>query len=582
LPKGANRFRTWRWAINAEHDGKSTPVHFSGHQSDFETKDALSKNLRLSVDTHGRLLCHENIQHAIVTAIDVAPDNSFFAVRGFASLPGNTTPQFALSSSNRLWTPEHLDYDYTTSAFTARFSLSASTSTGEVIPLPADGWSLRLLGKRKTPTRSMWVPVATTRTSDIAGRYLEWFENNRCAFRFTITTRARALWVNTRPPLGPAFGRRKQRELQESIPNLLRSPLRDAVLFSSYNGKSASDSPLELYRELQRRNMDMELIWAVSDYRSEVPSGSRTVLVNSVEYYEHLHTSKFLVNNNNFPHYYSKHPDQVYLQTWHGTPLKRIGNDVPAANLSLSYRALMQREATAWNFLLAQNEFAAETLPRAFGFHRDVLTLGYPRNDRLKKPSPGIGDAVRHRVGVRPDQRVVLYAPTWRDNARAASGEYAFVNYLDLNTISTAFGHDAVLLVRGHSNTRGLSNAGGRPNIIDVSNYPDVTELMLISDALVTDYSSIMFDFIVTGRPILFLVPDIEQYAGTTRGFYFDFAESAPGPLHSTTGEVLRSLDSLNRIAAAYRLRYEAFQRRFAPYDDGGATARVVDAVWGA
>jgi CDP-glycerol glycerophosphotransferase len=304
-------------------------------------------------------------------------------------------------------------------------------------------------------------------------------------------------------------------------------------------------------------------------------------LVNSPEYYDYLHTSRFLVNNNNFPFYYSKHPEQIYLQTWHGTPLKRIGNDVPSANLSLSYRALMQREARAWDYLLAQNQFAADVLPRAFGYVGEVLTLGYPRNDVLAQAPAEVTEAVRRKIGVQPDQRVVLYAPTWRDNAQSASGRYAFVNHLDLNKVSEAFGDHTVLLVRGHSNTPGLTGSSGRVNIIDVSSYPDVSEVMLISDVLVTDYSSIMFDFAVTDRPILFLVPDLERYSGTIRGFYLDFKEVAPGPLHSTTDDILRSLSAIDRIKAAYRLRYEAFQQRFVPLDDGTAAGRVVEAVWG-
>ncbi|MDN5760501.1 MAG: CDP-glycerol glycerophosphotransferase family protein, partial [Tomitella sp.] len=539
------------------------PVHFSGSQAELETDEALSGHLRLSVDGKGRLRCEENVRHAVVTALDVADDCSSFTVHGLAATPGGRSPHLALGGTSGMWSPEALIYDPRTSRFAATFSPLEARWSKQDVPRASDGWSLRLLTEAGSLSRSIWVPVATTRIADVEQQYLAWHENERSAFRFTVTAGARALWVNTRPPLGEAFGRYPQRRLQEQIPALLRSPLRNVVLFSSYNGKSASDSPLEIHRELRRRGVDADLVWSVSDHAAEAPSDARSVLVGTHEYYECLHTSRYLVNNNNFPYYFEKHPDQTYLQTWHGTPLKRIGNDVPSANLSLSYRALMRREAAAWDFLLAQNSFAADALPAAFGYDGEVLSLGYPRNDILAGSSAELVDSVRQRVGVRPGQQVVLYAPTWRDTVKTSSGRYAFVNYLKLDEVSAALGDDTVLLVRGHSNTQGMAAGTTPANIVDVSTYPNVAELMLISDALVTDYSSIMFDFAVTGRPMVFLVPDIEEYAGTTRGFYLDFREIAPGPMHATTDEVLGSLSAPDRLGRDYHDRYESFRQQF-------------------
>lgn len=582
LPLGANQNRTWRWTVTAEVDGKRLPVHHQGSRSQLETDEALSRQLRLSVADDGRLQCAENVRRTVVTGVHVAADRSSFTVRGLAALPDGERPCLALvGTSSGIWAPRELTYDPRTSVFAATFFPFEDRWSCPDVPLPTDGWSLRLLEREGSLERTIWVPVATSRILQVEEGFLAWHENERSAFRFTVTARARALWVNTRPPLGPSFGRYAQRRLQEQIPTLLRAPLREAVLFSSYNGKSASDSPLEIHRELQHRGLDAELLWAVADHGAQVPAGARTVLVDTAEYYECLHTSRYLVNNNNFPYYYTKHQGQVYLQTWHGTPLKRIGNDVPSANLSLSYRSLMLREADAWDFLLAQNPFAADVLPHAFGYHGEVLCSGYPRNDILVRDDPELVDAVRQRVGIRPGQRVVLYAPTWRDTAKTSTGRYAFVNYLELDKVSRAFGDDTILLVRGHSNTPGMTSAATPANVVDVSTYPDVAELLLVSDALVTDYSSIMFDFAVTGRPMVFLVPDIEEYAGTTRGFYLDFREIAPGPLHATTEQVLASLASLANLAAEQQDRYRSFRHRFTPKDDGQAASRIVDAVWG-
>lgn len=306
--------------------------------------------------------------------------------------------------------------------------------------------------------------------------------------------------------------------------------------------------------------------------------------MHSPEFYERLHRSQFLVSNNNFPHYFRKHSDQTYVQTWHGTPLKRIGRDVPSTSLSLSYRALIEREVREWDYLLAQNPFAAAVLPRAFGYEGSVLDLGYPRNDPL---ATATSDAERRRIlndiGVAPGiTTVVLYAPTWRDNRRTEDRRYAFVNYLDLHLLSSALGPRTAILVRGHSNTPGLTVERSWPTVHDVSDYPDVTELMEVSDALITDYSSMMFDYVVTGRPVLFLVPDLAEYGGRTRGFYLDLAEVAPGPLLSGTAGVAEALLDLLSVQNLYQERYAAFRERFAPRDDGSAARRVVDAIWNA
>jgi CDP-glycerol glycerophosphotransferase len=293
-----------------------------------------------------------------------------------------------------------------------------------------------------------------------------------------------------------------------------------------------------------------------------------------------LHNARYLVNNANFPFYYRKRDGQTYVQTWHGTPLKRIGNDMPLANLSLPYRQLMQREAGYWDVLLAQNDFAAETLPKAFGFDGPTLALGYPRNDALVDPEAQLKrKQARENLGLADDHLVVLYAPTWRDNVSVDTG-YAMVSYLDFDAARHALGEHAMFLLRGHANTahQSLQTAEG---VIDVTRHPDINDLILASDLLITDYSSVMFDYCVTGKPILFLTPDLDQYRDVTRGFYLDFEHVAPGPICLTMTDLQSALADLSRITDRYADRYREFARTFAPRDDGAATQRVVDAIWG-
>lgn len=349
-----------------------------------------------------------------------------------------------------------------------------------------------------------------------------------------------------------------------------------AVLFETFDGKSCSDSGRAISDVLGAHRPDLQRYWTVADFSVQVPPNCTPVLRESPEWFRLLATAGYLVNNNNFPHYFRKRPEQFYLQTWHGTPLKRIGCDTPVAGTTASYRALMQREAAAWDMLLAQNEFAAGTLAAAFGYRGRTAVLGYPRNDALAAgPAAGRREETRRRLGINPGQKVLLYMPTWRDSAAAASP------YLDFNKAARELGPDYVILYRGHHKIAGRRKTTGQEHYLDVTAYPEVNDLYLAADLLVTDYSSAMFDFCVTGKPMYFLTPDLEHYRDTERGFYFDFEAGAPGPIASKTEDLLAAILSEDAAAEQHSLRYKVFLERFAPDDDGAAAGRIVRAVWG-
>ncbi|MFV2145934.1 bifunctional glycosyltransferase/CDP-glycerol:glycerophosphate glycerophosphotransferase [Isoptericola sp. G70] len=385
----------------------------------------------------------------------------------------------------------------------------------------------------------------------------------------TATAAGAGLSVGLRQPFADAErGRRRQHELQVEYRRDAR-PLRDAVLFEAFNGRSVGDSPLALSRELHRQDPAVEQYWSVSDLRTPVPEWATPLLRFSRPWYELLATAGTLVNNNNWPWFFAKRAGQCYVQTWHGTPIKRIGNHVPSGGLTMTYRRLMEREARAWDVLLAQNEYAAKIFSEAFGYNGRVLIEGYPRNDSLVAgDAAATRSAVRARLGLTDADRVVLYAPTWRDNIRSGSA-YGRVSYLDAAQLPPGM----VVLYRGHANTAAASS-DLPASVIDVTDHPDVNELMLASDLLVTDYSSIMFDYAVLLRPMYFLVPDLDQYSGSTRGFYRDFQTVAPGPLCGTTEELAEAL--ADDYWSAYGDAHRAFVEEYAPLDDGEASARVV------
>ena len=366
---------------------------------------------------------------------------------------------------------------------------------------------------------------------------------------------------------------------RDVYPSLRTGARRAAVLFESFRGASAGDSPAALAAELRRRDLGLDLAWTVGDASVEPPPGTRPVLRQSEEWFALLAEAAYLVNNNNFPHFFTKAGGQVYLQTWHGTPLKRIAGDIrDQGSFPLTYLRTMEAEARAWDHLVSPSPYCTEIFRRAFGYAGPVLEVGHPRNDALVgAEATDRGTAVRAQLGLAVSDQVVLYAPTWRDGEGGA-GERRLL--LDPGLLTREL-PEVVLLVRGHANTAAAERlrqaTGGR--VRDVTLHPDINDLFLASDALVTDYSSVMFDYAVLDRPMLFLVPDLEDYRDRARGFYFDFEREAPGPLHTDTRALVEDLGA-GDAGASYAQARAAFRHRFAPMDDGHAAARVVDALF--
>ena len=378
---------------------------------------------------------------------------------------------------------------------------------------------------------------------------------------------------------------------EEARRRVARDGLRDAVLFSCFNGRQFSDSPKAIHQELLRRGADLEQLWVVNDAQVELPESLQAVRLNGKEWQEAVTTSKYIVTNHRLGDWFQRNPDQVVLQTWHGTPLKKIGRDVKEVHFAYApgmKQALQSKEKVSgpavpeWSHLLSPNPFSTEIFRRAFAFKGEMLEVGYPRNDLLHSPDADVvARSVRERLGIPEGKKVVLYAPTWRDDQYYSRGRYKHDMRLDLDRARAALGDDHVLLVRLHSNV--VDGVPEDPDgfVRDMSLYPDITELYLISDLMVSDYSSVMFDYANTGRPMLFFTYDLADYRDRLRGFYFDFEADAPGPLVETSDELIEAIRDVASATAGHKERYDQFVDRFCPLDDGQAAARTVDRVFG-
>ncbi|MEV5569346.1 CDP-glycerol glycerophosphotransferase family protein [Spirillospora sp. NPDC052269] len=348
-------------------------------------------------------------------------------------------------------------------------------------------------------------------------------------------------------------------------------PVRDLVVFDSYRGRQYSCNPRGLHDELRRRRSDLDCVWVTRNADFGTPTGARTVLAGSREHYEVMAGARYLFGNWSQPEWFAKRDGQTYVQCWHGTPLKKMGWDVAdRPERCAGKRPWMEYDVPQWDLLLAQNWFSVPLFRRAFGYDGEVLVSGYPRNDIFANAHrERMAAAVRLRLGISPGERVVMYAPARRKDPRG------FRPALDLARMSAALGPDHVLLLRTDHPGAGSTPVPADGTVLDVSAYPDVAELYLIADVLVTDHSSAMFDFAVTGRPILFFPQEAEQGSG----LYIDLDAEAPGPVLRTQDDLTDALRTLDVLVPAYAHRYAAFQDRYCPHDDGRAAARVLDAV---
>jgi CDP-glycerol glycerophosphotransferase len=465
--------------------------------------------------------------------------------------------------------------------FEARFAPARMPTLAGELPLRESYWELyaRALGEAKQGTPGAPLIVARDRYDSLPLRTAVGHKR----FALGMTPEQQAVLAAHRDLDDSERGGFHQRRLRETSYAARRSePLRDAVVYSSFGGRQYSCNPRALYEELVWREAPVEHLWVVRDGMCRVPTGGTALRMGSREYYEALARSRFIVTNDHLPDWFTRRPDQVCLQTWHGTPLKRLGLDLLDVRPAIG-RATQRwtRQAENWQYVLSPNRYSTPILRRAYAVEGEMLETGYPRDDALAGPERDEeARRLRRRLGLGDDVRVVLYAPTFRDHVMDSRGRYRLNTPLDVEALRRALGPDTVLLIRKHHRVAGLVPATANGFVRDVSSYPDGTELLLVADVLVTDYSSMMFDFAITGRPMLFFTYDLETYRDQVRGFYFDFAAKAPGPLLRTTDELAAALSDVDGVRAQYADRYREFVSTFCELDDGLAAGRVVDRVF--
>ena len=357
------------------------------------------------------------------------------------------------------------------------------------------------------------------------------------------------------------------------------------VMFETFMGKSYADSPKYIYEYLAKNYPGKyKFIWVLNDPKEKLPYEGIIVKRFTKKYAYYLAKSKYFVFNIRQPLWFRKREGQVFLETWHGTPLKRLAFDqeeVTAA--SPTYKAQFYRQKQEWDYLIAANKFSRDIFKSCFMYtNGTMLEIGYPRNDLLYAPNKDeIALELKKKLHIPLDKKTILYAPTWRDDEYYGKGKYKFKLKLDLEMMKKELGDDYVILLRTHHYIAdSLDVTGVEDFAINLSKYDDITEIYLISDICITDYSSVFFDFANLKRPMLFYTYDIDKYRDVLRGFYIDMEKELPGPLVYSTNEVIEQIKNIDEMTQKYAQRYEEFYQRFCSIDDGQASKRACEAVF--
>lgn len=366
------------------------------------------------------------------------------------------------------------------------------------------------------------------------------------------------------------------------------------ILFIAFDGRNYTCSPKAIYEkmlEMPEFN-NYKFVWAFKEpNKHEVKQDKRTKVIStsSKEYLKYWAISKYWIVNSIIPEYITKKKGQIYVQCWHGTPLKKLRYDIEVTGAVLNtieeIRKRNDIDAKRFDFFLSPSKYCTEKFTSAFnlkalGKENIIIEKGYPRNDFLFNKTNEDIIKIKKKLGIPDDKKVLLYFPTFRDNQHTSGMGYTYKLELDLDRFREKFQNDYVMLFSPHyfiANTIDLKKYEGF--IINVARYDEINELYLVSDVIMTDYSSVFFDFANLKKPMLFYMYDYELYQGQLRDFYISLDE-LPGPIAKNQDEVEYYLSNIDIEKEKYKEKYIAFNKKYNYLDDGQASERVIKEIF--
>lgn len=372
------------------------------------------------------------------------------------------------------------------------------------------------------------------------------------------------------------------------------TPDEKTVVFNSFNGKTYGCSPKAVYEYMisHEEFSDWQFIWAFKNVKKhkflEENPNTKVVKQTARVYERKLAKAKYWITNYRVPDHVWPKQEQVYVQCWHGTPLKRLGYDLETSENAIDsiddIRGKYDMDAKKFTYILSPSQFASEKFISAWNLKKNkmedkVMEVGYPRNDLLLNYKPEDIQKIKEYIGIPEGKKVVLYAPTWRDNQHEAGVGFTYDLNVDFERLRRELGDEYVILFRVHYLVAShFSFDDFEGFIYNVSNYDDINHLYMIADLLITDYSSVFFDYGILKKPMLFYMYDLDDYKDSIRGFYFGI-DKLPGRIITEEEDLPDAIrDSIHNFV--YDDKYKEFNEIFSHMEDGQASARFVATVF--
>lgn len=366
------------------------------------------------------------------------------------------------------------------------------------------------------------------------------------------------------------------------------------IVFEAFGGRNYTCSPKAIYEKMldMPEFKDYVFIWAFIDPSlHDIKKDKRLKIVKtkSDEYYKAYAQSKYWIVNSIVDEGIYKKKNQVYVQCWHGTPLKKLRYDIEVDGAVLNTISEIRKrndiDAKRFDYFISPSKYCTEKFTSAFnlknlGKENIIIEKGYPRNDFLFNKTKKDIDKIKDKLNIPKDKKVIFYLPTFRDNSHTSGVGYTYDLAIDFDSLKEKFGKDYVILFSPHyfiANKVDVSKYDGF--VINVARYDEINELYLVSDIIMTDYSSVFFDYANLKRPMLFYMYDYEVYQGKLRDFYISLDE-LPGPIAKNQKELEYNLKNIDKLFKDNQEKYDKFNKKYNYLDDGNASERVIKVIF--
>lgn len=359
------------------------------------------------------------------------------------------------------------------------------------------------------------------------------------------------------------------------------------VIFESYMGRQYSDSPKAIYLEMCEFYPNYKFVWVFKHPENyNLPKNTIKVKYGTKEYYKYYSKSKYWITNSRLNEALIKKNKQIYIQCWHGTPLKKLGFDITAPggnamNTLKDIRKKYQSDSKRYNYMISPSRYCSDIFKSAFNLSDKVKIkeIGYPRNDALFKYNKENISKIKKNLKIPKNKKVILYAPTWRDNEHVAGLGYTYSLEINFDLLKEKLEKEYIVLFRTHyfvANKIELKKYKGF--VFDVSDYDNINDLYIISDLLITDYSSVFFDYANLKKPIIFYMYDYELYKNKLRDFYIDL-DILPGPIIKNKNEKLlcKYIEESDSKFGKYIEKYNQFNNQFNYLDSKNSSKKLIE-----